>query len=305
VTSELELWSPAQLDTLRRTYLRGVPDAELALFAEVCGHLGLSPFRDEIAIVPRRVSGSTVWRHQVQVAGRRLLAVRTGELRGVKLEWCGPHAPEPDSPLVWLEAWLSEAPPHAARATVWREGWRPEGVSAVWPWRESLKFHAHNQQGTTVGPWADMPSHMLAKVAESKALRLAFPDVLTAEVAGEWDDTAVESYSSPSPSGDAPSAEVGTPSPRSTSPVSVAMMTLAQSTTLADYVEQLGLAGAELRSARMAYISEVLARDVTDTRSITYAEAELLLQAMRSAARALDVEPDLPADVEPEPEVEP
>jgi hypothetical protein len=139
--------------------------------------------------------------------------------------------------------------------------------------------------------------------AERRALHRAF-NIPTS--GGDWDDDPPEVYSSPvthSTGGEA-AREVGsTPSPAPSPPEgAVPRMTHGQSTTLADYLEQLGLMGQAMRGPRMAYISDVLGRDVGDTRTITYAEAELLLQAMREAARALDVEPDV---IEPEPEPEP
>lgn len=290
-TSELEVWSPAQLDTLRKTYLRGVPDAELALFAQVCGHLGLSPFRDEITIVPRRVRGETVWRHQLQVQGRRALAVRTGELRGITWEWCGPHAPEADSPLRWVDVWLEDEPPHAARCTVERERLLEDGtlsrwhVTGTWPWRRTRSFWTM-RDGERIGPWADMPDHMLAKVAESKALRAAFPDVITAEVAGEWDDTATD-YEEPTggtvatEAGKAPSPPPPPPEPE--------YMTKSQGETIGPLLSALGVTGrAEVR----AYVVDILGHEVEDVRTITRAEADRIIARARADADDLMAAPD-------------
>jgi hypothetical protein len=297
MASELEVWTPAQLDTLRKTYLRGVPDAELALFAQVCGHLGLSPFRDEITIVPRRVRGETVWRHQVQVQGRRLLAVRTGELRGITWEWCGPHAPDADSPLRWVDVWLEDEPPHAARCTVERERLLDDGtlsrwqVTGTWPWRRTRSFWTM-RDGERVGPWADMPDHMLAKVAESKALRAAFPDVITAEVAGEWDDTDPEYVA---PSGGTVAAEVGnTPSPPPPSPEpEPEYMTKGQGDTIGQLLSALGLTErAEVR----AYVTTILGHEVTNVKRITRAEADRIIERARADADDLMTGADPEAD---------
>jgi len=301
MASELVEWTPAQVDTLRKTYLRGVPDAELRLFAEVCGHLGLSPFRDEITIVPRKVRGETVWRHQLQVQGRRALAARTGELRGVRWEWCGPHAPEPTSPLVWQEVWLEEEPPHAARCIVERERQLTDGtltrwqVVGTWPWRRTRSFWTRNASGQTVGPWADMPDHMLAKVAESKALRACFPEVITPELAGEWDDVDLES-----PSGEAAAAEVGTsPSPPPPLPE---RMTPEQAEAIGPLLSALGVNDrAEVRR----YVTAILGREVTDTRTITAAEADRIIDQARADAEAFHgPEPEEVPEPEPEAPVE-
>jgi hypothetical protein len=153
-------------------------DDEWHLFLEVSLRLGLSPFRDEICLVPY----GGVHKAQVTVHGRRVLARRTGQLRGiVGPYWCGPHHPNPDSPLEWVDAWVDDRPPHAARVIVHRAGEEPYTGTA--PWRIFVK---------DTPAWRAMDSHMLGKVAETIALRRAFPDVVIDDAVFEYDDAETE-----------------------------------------------------------------------------------------------------------------
>lgn len=204
----------SDLETLRSVIAPGIPDAELSLYAKVCENLGLSPFRGEIVVVKRNVRDPKspasaprwfeVWRHQITIVGRRVMAERTGEVEGITgPEWCGPHAPHADSPLQWLDVWLRDEPPHAARAVVYRRGRKP--YVGTTPWRE---FYVRDKDNKPTGLWATMPAHMLGKTAESLALGRAFPEILAvARAAG------VEYEDAPRDEGhDVAAAEVG-PSP--------------------------------------------------------------------------------------------
>jgi hypothetical protein len=225
---EAVTFSASDLETLRNVIAVGIPDPELRLFAKVCGQLALSPFRGEVVVVPRRTniakagqpaSWVTIWRHQITIVGRRVLAERTGEVEGiVGPEWCGPHTPEPDSPLQWVDVWLAEQPPHAARVTVYRRGRRP--YVGTTPWRE---FAVTDSKGALMGLWPTMPAHMLGKTAEALALGRAFPEIReTLSAAGvEWQDAPRDETAEPTPSAGSvePGAEEadqgrGVPSPR-------------------------------------------------------------------------------------------
>jgi phage recombination protein Bet len=172
-----------QLIAVREQLAPKASDRELALFAQVCTNLDLNPFADQIVLVPRwdgRV-GREVHRHQVTVAGRRAIAERTGDLIGIQgPEWCGPRNARGE--LAWLEVWDDDVPPYCARVFVHRRGWvSPANGTAKWS-----EFVVTNRDGRPAPLWARMPSHMLGKVAESLALRRAFPDVITGDVVGAY-----------------------------------------------------------------------------------------------------------------------
>jgi phage recombination protein Bet len=180
---ELVLGRYEQLVALREQLAPKATDAELVLFAQVCTNLDLNPFADQIVLVGRwdKRVGREVHRHQVTVAGRRAIAERTGELVGiVGPEWCGPR--DARGELAWLEVWDDDVPPYCARVFVHRKGWvAPANGTAKWS-----EFVVTNQDGKPGPLWARMPSHMLGKVAESLALRRAFPDVITGDVVGAY-----------------------------------------------------------------------------------------------------------------------
>src|SRR5262245_42817663 len=83
------------LDELRAQL--GAPDAtdvEVQYFAECSNRLDLSHFREELALVGRwdRRQRRAVHRPIITVAGRRVIAHRTGRLRGVEGPmWAGPR----------------------------------------------------------------------------------------------------------------------------------------------------------------------------------------------------------------------
>lgn len=302
--------SPSEVDTIKDVLAPGVSDAELALFVKVADHLGLSPFRDEVVLIGRYSNEARrkVYKHQVTVHGRRVLAQRTGELRGVDGPYfTGPWEGPPDQ-RPWVDVWDRPEPPRAAAVYVYREGWaKPVRRTAVWPEMAQYvpKYEGDRRVGEKLAPqWERMPSHMLGKVAESAALRVAFPEVITAAVAGEWDDIdAAEPPAHPAAGGEeAPGREVGTmPSPgRAHLAADVPKMTPDQADTIAVYLGQLGLAGEAERPARMRYLSDVLSRDVGDARTITWEEAERVIAALVEAVAALYAtdEPEVPDEPE-------
>ncbi|HKE76480.1 MAG TPA: recombinase RecT [Acidimicrobiales bacterium] len=173
--SELAVARPAlAIDVLREQLAPEATDIELAYFAAVCQRLDLSPWADQIVLVGRhdRRVGRKVHRHQITVAGRRALAVRTGKLAGIEGPvWCGPRE---RGELVWREVWDDDEPPYCARVLVHVQGWvKPANGTAKW-----TEFAQFDSGGALLPLWARMPSHMLGKVAESMALRRAFPDVI-------------------------------------------------------------------------------------------------------------------------------
>jgi hypothetical protein len=177
----------AELDRLRDVIAPGADDAELGLFARVCAELGLSPFKDQIALVPRYSNKARrdVHKAQIMVAGRRTLAERTGELRGIDgPEWTGPR--DARGNLAWSELWTGDGYPYAARVFVYRAEWvKPANGTVKWSEFAPTKSDG---SGKLLGLWPQMPSHMLGKTAESLALRRAFPDVINADVLEPFED---------------------------------------------------------------------------------------------------------------------
>jgi phage recombination protein Bet len=189
-------WSSSQRQMLADLIAPGITPEELDLFEQVCLQTGLSPFAKQIYAIHRNKrekdpSGRWITRKvmtvQTSIDGFRLIAQRTGRYRGqTAQEWCGPDGR-------WTDVWLREAPPVAARVGVYASGFA-EPLVRVALWKE---FAPLNDKGEPTGQWRSMPSLMLAKTAESAALRAAFPAELSGIYTDEEMGQADRPYSGP------------------------------------------------------------------------------------------------------------
>ncbi len=151
-----------QVDVLRRTICKGLTDDELLLFLARCHRRGLDPFED--VSVWKDTDGKMTL--QARIDWMRMRSRRSGHFRGVKVDLI----PAPDDPAKII----------GARCTVTRDD-VPEPFVAEVLLRE---FDKGNRA------WKQMPEVMIKKVAESHALRAAFPEELhgvyeTAEIQGD------------------------------------------------------------------------------------------------------------------------
>lgn len=147
-----------QVDLIKKTIAVGATTDELRLFLAQCSRTGLDPLSRQIYFIKRGGKGSV----QVSIDGFRVIAERSGELDGQECHWCGPDGQ-------WVDVWLSEKPPTAARVLVYRKGCTHSFPGVA-------KFSEYQAGGPM---WQKMPALMIGKVAEALALRKAFPHQLS------------------------------------------------------------------------------------------------------------------------------
>lgn len=162
-----------EINTLREQIMPGAKDSELALFGKFCEKTQLDPFSRQIYAISRKsknAQGQWVekWSYQTSIDGFRVVAQRSNAYQGqTPVYWCGSDG-------VWKDVWLSDSLPMAAKVGVYRDGHR----DPIWG---VAKFTSYAQSGKygLSAMWKKMPEVMIAKCAESLALRKAFPNDLS------------------------------------------------------------------------------------------------------------------------------
>ena len=157
--TDLEAYSTEKMDLLRRTVAKDCTNDEFDMFATQCRRTGLDPFARQI--YPLKIQGRVNF--QTSIDGFRLIAERSGKYRGQ----LGPMWADKDG--AWYDVWLKDGPPAAAKVGVLREDF----AEPCWA------VATYTSYGRQTEIWKKMPDLMLAKCAESLALRKAFPQELS------------------------------------------------------------------------------------------------------------------------------
>ena len=172
-----------KIDLIKNTVApKDATNIELQLFIEQCKRTGLDPITRQIYFMKNdgRVQ------IQVSIDGFRLIAERSGEYQGqTPPQWCGDDGK-------WVDVWLKKTSPAACRVGVWKKNFR-EPLYAIALFDE---YAQKKKDGSPAFMWSKMPALMLSKVAESLALRRAFPNDLsglyTPDEMGQADNEAQE-----------------------------------------------------------------------------------------------------------------
>jgi len=154
-----------QLATWTNTYMKGATPDELTLFANVCKRTGLSPEMKQIYPVPRWDSklGKNVFSFQTSIDGFRLIAERTGRYApGKQADYAYNDKNEVISATAYVKKCTQDGTWHEVAVTAFYE-----------------EYVQLTKDGKPTQFWDRMPHVMLAKCAESLALRKAFPAELS------------------------------------------------------------------------------------------------------------------------------
>lgn len=177
MTNELTITSPIQQFTsedvqlIKETVCKGATETEFKLFMNQARATGLNPLARQVFAVKRwnndlRREEMSI---QVSIDGFRLVAERTGKYAGqVGPFWCGEDGD-------WKDVWLSDKPPVAAKVGAMRNDFK----EPCWGVARFNSYAQRKKDGSLTNMWTKMGDTMIAKCAESLALRKAFPQELS------------------------------------------------------------------------------------------------------------------------------
>jgi hypothetical protein len=147
--------TPAQVRVLKNTVCAKFTVPQLQLYLTICSRKGVDPFTEAYGF-PNSEGGLAFG---LRIDGMRALAMRTGDYVRREVELL--VVPDGDR----------KGEIYGAVARIWRKGMEAPVV-------EEALFSEYKAPGKGFG-WTQYPETMIRKVAESKALRAAFPDALS------------------------------------------------------------------------------------------------------------------------------
>lgn len=176
--SELERLKPdfvafnkEKMELIKKSICKAASNLEFELFIEHCHRTMLDPFKKEILLIERQTWNSEKQEYEktlepmVSVNGLRLIADRSQMCEGqLGPFWCGKDGK-------WLDVWLDEKPPVAAKFGVLKKGFK----EPVWAVARFNAYAGKKRNGDLNKFWKEKGDLMIAKCAEALAYRRAFP----------------------------------------------------------------------------------------------------------------------------------
>lgn len=150
----------SQIELIKRTICKGATDDELKLFMATANRLGLDPFAKQMYAVKRwsNADKREVMMTMCSIDGFRTIAERTGS-----------YAPGDKTTYTYDDKGNLASATASVKKFV-HGTWHTIYEDALWSEYRQVK-----KDGSLSGLWATMPTVMLAKCAEARALRRAFP----------------------------------------------------------------------------------------------------------------------------------
>jgi phage recombination protein Bet len=165
---------------LRETLLQEYNEKDVMMFLTVAETTKLDPFTRQLHARPenknKRGKDGKYERMILITAYTGFLTVadRSGVYDGCDpWMWC-------DKQGNWVDVWIGEEPPYAAKVSVWRKDHtRPETAISYWKARVQTYWDSDAKKRVTTDMWANDGPFMLGKCALAAALRRLFPNLLT------------------------------------------------------------------------------------------------------------------------------
>ncbi len=161
-------FSRGQIEILKNSICKGVSNEEFEVFLMACAKTQLDPFMKQIYAVKRKMrkpdgSWGESMTIQTGIDGYRLIAERTGS-----------YAPGPEP------TYTMDNSGHLLSATAYIKKMTKDGTWHVVSASAYIdEYCQKGKDGQPMGLWSSMPRTMLAKCAESQALRKAFPSEMS------------------------------------------------------------------------------------------------------------------------------
>jgi phage recombination protein Bet len=178
----INIWTRERIDLLKLNICKGATDGELKHCIDLSTRLQLDPFARQIFFIKRwdATTKKEVWTPLVSIDGLRLIAQRSRKYAGQVGPFYskGEHKTNPQTnieQMIWYDAWPFKEPPMFAKVGVIHSDFTK-------PQWETAKYDSYVQktkEGVATSMWLKMPEILLAKCAESLALRKAFPNELS------------------------------------------------------------------------------------------------------------------------------